>query len=63
MTKYNHMITVAFSVDSDCIDGLDCLANERYSVVVSLIKRLQEIIDNDEFEEAFDVCDTYSYEE
>ena len=49
MTRYNHMFTVAFEVESDTEDGSD-ITNDQFHQALS--KRSQDITQNNQWGEA-----------
>ena len=58
---YNHAYTLGFAVpESEYEDWEDCLRHEKGKVIISLLRRIAELMDNNtEFMEALDGFDTY----
>ena len=58
--RYNHMFSIAFSVDSMFDDGDDCLRREADEVIAKLLERVSDIVrEGHSGFEAFGVEDTY----
>lgn len=61
---YNHMFDIAFTVpDSAWEDGELCLLHERSKVVRAILRRIESVMELDEFLEAVGHCDTYENED
>ncbi len=58
---YNHAYTLGFAVpESEYEDWEDCLRYEKAKVIHSLLRRVAELVNNDqEFMEALDGFDTF----
>ena len=62
MTKYDHMLDIAFTVISEEEDGSDITPEQ---IHVAIAKRLVSIAESNEYEigGAIGICDTYEIEE
>ena len=62
MTKYNHMLDIAFTVISEEDDGSDITPEQ---IHVAIAKRLVSLAEANEFDigGAISICDTYEIEE
>lgn len=61
---YDHMFNIAFSVpDSVWEDGELCLLYERSKVVRAILRRIESVMELDEFVEAVGHCDTFENED
>lgn len=61
---YNHMFDIGFTVpDSDWEDSDLCLLHERSKVVRAILRRIESVMELDEFVEAVGHCDTYENED
>jgi len=59
--KYNHMIDMAFSIETN---EEDCYNIPKPAIISALLSRISSIIrEDDSFWEAFSCCDTYEVEE
>ena len=59
--KYNHMIDMAFSIETDEEDWCNI---PKTSIISALLNRISSIVkEEDSFMEAFGCCDTYEVEE
>lgn len=59
---YNHAFDVAFSIDSLKEDAYDCLDKEKDRIKKSLLSRIDNIFETDEWMEAISHCDSYEWE-
>ncbi len=61
---YNHMFDFAFTVpDSVYEDDELCLLRERSKVVRAILRRIENVMEHDEFTEACGHCDTVENED
>ena len=62
MTKYSHMLDIAFEVISEEDDGSDITPEQ---IHVAIAKRLVSLAESNEYEigGAIGICDTYEIEE
>ena len=62
MTKYNHMLDIAFEVISEEDDGSDITPEQ---IHVAILKRLVSFAEANEYDigGAIGICDTYEIEE
>ena len=62
MTKYNHMLDIAFEVISEEDDGSDITPEQ---IHVAILKRLVSLAESNEYDigGAIGFCDTYEMEE
>ena len=62
MTKYNHMLDIAFEVISEEDDGSDITPEQ---IHVAILKRLVSLAEANEYDlgGAIGICDTYEIEE
>lgn len=60
MPRYNHALDIAFEVISEDEDGEDITPKD---VVIGLLRRIADCLENDEVMDAVDVYDTYEMEE
>ena len=62
MTKYNHMLDIAFTVISEEDDGSDITPEQ---IHVAIAKRLVSLAEANEYDigGAIGICDTYEIEE
>ena len=59
--KYNHMIDMAFSLETN---EKDCYNIPKPAIISALLSRISSIIkEDDSFWEAFSCCDTYEVEQ
>ena len=57
--RYNHMFDIAFSVDTDIIDPGQ--VGQR-TLIVALLRRITDLMENCEMQEACGHCDSYKNE-
>jgi len=62
MTKYNHMLDIAFEVISEEDDGSDITPEQ---IHVAILKRLVSLAESNEYDigGAIGICDTYEMKE
>lgn len=61
---YNHMFDIAFTVpDSVYEDDELCLRHEQSKVVRAILRRIESVMELDEFLEAVGHCDTFENED
>ena len=62
MTKYNHMLDIAFEVISEKEDGSDITPEQ---IHLAIAKRLESLAESNEYDlgGAIGICDTYEMEE
>ena len=63
MTKYNHMLDVAFTVISETEDGSDITPEQIHVAIAKRIASLAEANEFNIFSGAISICDTYEIEE
>ena len=57
--KYNHMFDIAFSVETTFADPGDV---GNWELFVNLLRRIADLMENDEMQEACGHCDSYKNE-
>lgn len=61
---YNHMFNIAFTVPDSVYENDElCLLHERSKVVRAILRRIESVMELDEFVEAVGHCDTYENED